>query len=79
MDASSQPVMQAHDPSDDPFGDMSMEFDANQLPSPADFGSGVVSAVNETSPKEAEDATPVEPAASDPKEEAKEDAPKEDS
>jgi hypothetical protein len=75
MDASSQPVMKASDPNDDPFGDLSMEFDANQLPSPADFGSGAV-----TSPKEAEDATPAEPAANDDsKEEAKEDAPKEDS
>jgi hypothetical protein len=71
-----QPVMKASDPSDDPFGDLSAEFDADQLPSPADFGSGTV-----TAPKEAEDTTtPVASAPNDDsKKEAKEDPPKEDS
>ena len=38
----SSPVMQQHDPNDDPFAELSKEMDKNQLVSPLEFGSGAV-------------------------------------
>lgn len=56
-----QPAMREHDPSDDPFAELSAELDANQLPSPLEYGSGAVDpTASAKQPKPAEeDATEV--------------------
>jgi hypothetical protein len=38
-----KPVMQEHDPNDDPFADLTPAVEAKQLVSPLEFGSGAVS------------------------------------
>ena len=40
MQAPNTPVMQAHDPDDDPFAALSAEVDAKQLVTPLEFGTG---------------------------------------
>jgi hypothetical protein len=40
MQAPNTPVMQAHDPNDDPFAALSTETDAKQLLTPMEFGTG---------------------------------------
>jgi hypothetical protein len=40
MQAPNTPVMQAHDPDDDPFAALSAEVDSKQLVTPLEFGTG---------------------------------------
>lgn len=50
----SQPtVMRAHDPNDDPFGDLSSDMDSKLLPTPAEYGTGAVDSGADSVVKEA--------------------------
>jgi hypothetical protein len=61
MQAPPTPVMQAHDPDDDPFAALSAEVDAKQLVTPLEFGTGA--------------AAPAEPAKDEPEPATKEEEP----
>jgi hypothetical protein len=58
MSGLQQPIMQAHDPNDDPFGDLA-PADNSGLVSPMEFGTGEVDPTKETPPPVAAPAAPV--------------------
>jgi hypothetical protein len=49
MSGLQQPIMQAHDPNDDPFGDLA-PADNSGLVSPMEFGTGAVDPAKDTPP-----------------------------
>jgi hypothetical protein len=57
MQAPTAPVMQAHDPNDDPFAALSADVDAKQLVSPLEFGTGAAPPAGEVT-EETKDAAP---------------------
>lgn len=58
MDSPTKPVMQAHDPNDDPFAALCADYDeSHAIKPPTEFGSGAIDKDSLDSPESREEST----------------------